>query len=66
MKNESYELEMVNSFVIKMCAEEEKGDRATWRGNITHVPSGVNRYFQSLEEMNAFLIPYLEEMGVEV
>jgi hypothetical protein len=58
MENERDQLEAVVSFLIKKWAEEE-GGRATWQGNITHVPNGVNRYFGSLEDVNAFLVPYL-------
>jgi hypothetical protein len=68
MENESNELEVVDSFIIKLWAEEvgEEGSQGTWQGVITHVPSGRRQYFGSLEEVNAFLIPYLEKMGVEV
>ncbi len=68
MENESNELEVVDSFIIKLWAEEagEEGSRGSWLGSISHVPSGRRQYFQSLEEVNAFLIPYLEKMGVEV
>jgi hypothetical protein len=62
MENESNELEVVDSFIIKLWAEEVGEEGRV----ITHVPSGRRQYFGSLEEVNAFLIPYLEKMGVEV
>jgi hypothetical protein len=54
------------SFVIKIWLEEAaaEGTRATWRGHITHVPSGQRRYIQDLEGISAFVAPYLRQMGV--
>jgi hypothetical protein len=56
------------SFIIKIWLEEaaEEAGRATWRGHITHVPSGERRYVQDLEKVTAFIAPYLEKMGVKL
>ncbi len=56
-----------HSFIVKIWIEEtaEEAGRATWRGHITHVPSGKRCYIQELSGIMAFIAPYLEEMGVE-
>jgi hypothetical protein len=55
-------------FTVKIWLEEtaEEAGRATWRGHITHVPSGKRRYFEDLDDVVAFIEPYLEGMGVEI
>lgn len=55
-----------HSFIIKVWLEEtaEEAGRATWRGHVTHVPSGERRYIQNLDQVRDFIIPYLEEMGI--
>jgi hypothetical protein len=55
-------------FVVKIWLEEsaEEAGQATWRGYITHVPSGKRRYLQTLDDIIAFIVPYLEELGVEI
>lgn len=54
-------------FIIKIWLEEtgEGAGRATWRGHITHVPSGERRSLVSLGEIPLFVQPYLADMGVE-
>ena len=66
MSMELYESK-THPFIIKLWLEEtaEETSRATWRGHITHVPSGERRYLQELDEIITFIIPYLEQMGVE-
>ncbi len=56
------------SFIIKIWLEEvaEESDHATWRGHITHVPSGERRYLQDLNGITIFIAPYLEVMGVKL
>jgi len=55
------------SFIIKIWLEETAAEagRVTWRGHITHVPSGQRSYVQDLDDIVTFMIPYLEEMGVK-
>jgi hypothetical protein len=55
-----------HSFIVKIWLNEtvEEARRATWRGQITHVPSGKRRAFSDLSDMTAFIVPYLESMGV--
>lgn len=55
-----------HSFVVKVwlsCPEGETG-RYTWRGRVTHVPSGRDRYFLNLRELSGFITPYLHQLGV--
>jgi hypothetical protein len=56
----------VQSFIVKIWLEEatEKSDWAAWRGHITHVPSGEQRYITKLEEIPALIASYLERWGV--
>ena len=49
-----------HAFVIKIWLE----DGLRWRGHITHVPSGERKYFEELDEIEEFIIPYLETMGI--
>jgi hypothetical protein len=37
-----------------------------WRGDIEHIQSGARAYFDQLDQIAIFLMPYLEEMGIEV
>lgn len=57
-----------DTFVVKIWLEEttEEAGRATWRGHITHVPSGERRYFEELCDVIVFMIPYLERMEVKL
>ena len=54
-----------HSFIVKIWLEEtaEEAGQALWRGHVTHVPSGERRYLQDLNEIVAFIVPYLEAMG---
>jgi len=57
-----------HSFILKVWLEEDTQEAAcaTWRGQITHVNNGDQRYLQDLDEIRAFVAPYLEEMGIKV
>ena len=54
-------------FIIRIWTEESAGEsgEAVWRGYITHIPSGKNRYFHKLDAIAEFIIPYLKAMGVK-
>ncbi len=56
-----------HSFIIRIWLEEtdEEAGRVTWRGHITHVPSGERRYLKDLDDILAFIAPRLKEMGVK-
>ena len=53
-------------FIVKIWIEEtaEEAGQATWRGHITHVPTGERRYLKDLDDITAFIAPYLEKMGM--
>jgi hypothetical protein len=55
-------------FIVKVWLEEtaEEAGLASWRGHITHVPSGRRQYFQDLDGIAAFVAPYLEQMEVKL
>lgn len=60
------ELYPIHSFIIKIWLEEpdEETQSPTWRGHITHVPSGERHYIAALTEISAFITPHLKKMGV--
>jgi len=47
-------------FIIKIWLEEtvEEASQATWRGHITHVPSGERCYLKDLDDITAFVAPF--------
>lgn len=53
------------SFVVKIWTNEEDNPQ-TWHGQIIHVLSGEQRTFQSLDEIERFMLPYLQEIGLDV
>jgi hypothetical protein len=55
------------SFVVKVWREEalDAGD-ATWRGHITNVLRGDRRSLADLTDVADFIVPCLEEMGVQL
>lgn len=57
-----------HSFIVKVWLEEtlEEAGHAKWRGYITHVQSGRRRYMEKLDDVGAFIAPYLESMGVNL
>ena len=58
----------IQSFVIRVWVEEraESSDSLPWRGHITHVPTGAKQYLKDLDDILAFMVPYMNEMGVNV
>jgi len=56
------------SFIVKVWVEDdsETGGQSIWRGHITHVPSHERHYLKNLGEIEDFIAPYLEEMGVKL
>jgi hypothetical protein len=55
-------------FIVRIWLEEtaDEAGRATWRGHITHVPSGKRQYLQDLDDIITFIAPYLAGMGVKL
>jgi hypothetical protein len=57
-----------HSFIVTLWLEEteQEAGRATWRGHITHVPTGTRRYLSNVREIIDFITPYLKRMGVKL
>ncbi len=55
-------------FVVRIWREarELKDKLPEWRGEIECVNSGQRRYLKNLDEIVAFIAPYLTEMGVKL
>lgn len=55
-------------FIVRIWREmrEIKGAWPEWRGEIECVDSGEQRYLKSLDEITAFIAPYLTKMGVKL
>ncbi len=58
----------LHSFIIKVSTEETDGKsgRPSWRGHIIHVPGGERGYLNDLDEIAAFIAPYLMLTAAEV
>lgn len=52
-----------HSFIVKIWLEETTGraNRGMWRGHITHLVSGEQRYVKDLAELSAFVARCLKE-----
>jgi hypothetical protein len=57
----------VHSFVVKLWLDSvaDEAERVVWQGQITHVPGGERRYFRDLDEIRAFIEPYLGDTAAE-
>jgi hypothetical protein len=59
--------QMIHSFVIKIWREEAgKGKPPLWRGHITHVPGNERCYLKTVGDIPAFILDYLQRMGVHM
>jgi hypothetical protein len=55
------------SFVVRLWLEEAPhGHGASWRGHITHVGTNERRHIRRLDDIGAFIAPYLEQIGGDV
>ncbi len=56
------------SFIVKVWIEDgaETGGQGVWHGHITHVSSHERHYLKDLREIEDFIAPYLEELGVKL
>jgi hypothetical protein len=52
------------SFIVKIWTDKESNFE-TWFGQITHVLSGEKRTFYSLPEIDQFMLPYLQQIGLD-
>lgn len=50
-----------HSFIVKLWIEEIQAESGQihWRGRVTHVPDGEQRYFEHWESLTAFMLHYL-------
>ena len=66
MKQRLFE-DNTHSFIVRIWLEKttEQADQGTWRGHITHLPSGEQCYIKDLDELSDFVATYLKEMGVK-
>ncbi|MBE2222318.1 MAG: hypothetical protein IAF02_12295 [Anaerolineae bacterium] len=53
------------SFIVKIWTTEED-DNTAWHGQITHVLSGEKQIFNSLAEIEQFMLPYLQNIGMDL
>ena len=60
--------EMTHTFILRIWIEprEIEGATAVWRGVVEHVDSGKKKYLNDLDQIIAFITPYLREMGIKV
>jgi hypothetical protein len=58
----------IQSFIVKIWQEEtgEETGGALWRGRITHVPDNAQTHFQDLTDIPLFIMPYLQDVGIQV
>lgn len=59
--------ENTHVFIIRIWLERREIEDAgpQWRGVIEHVFSKQRRYVQDPDDITAFILPYLEDMGVK-
>lgn len=60
--------EKTHTFILRIWIEprEIEGAAAEWRGMVEHVDSGQRKYLNDLDQIIAFIAPYLKEMGIKV
>jgi len=58
----------VHSFIVKLWLDDEGGEanQITWRGYITHVPTGARRYLKTLSDITDFIKQYIDGSDVRV
>ena len=59
--------EMTHTFILRIWIEprEIEGAAPEWRGMVEHVDSGKRKYLNDLDQIIAFIAPYLKEMGIK-
>jgi hypothetical protein len=60
--------ETAHAFIVRIWMEtrELKDAEPIWRGVIEHVDSGARVYFDKLEQIAIYVMPYLEAMGIKI
>jgi hypothetical protein len=56
------------TFIVRLWREPSDGDESLsqWRGVVENVQHGNRRYLKDLNELTAFISPYIEKMGVKI
>ena len=49
----------IHSFIVKIWINSSHVEGSAWTGYITHVPSNVRRSLRTLDEIVAFIAPFL-------
>ena len=64
-RRERHLLEQTEVFIVRIWFEprEIRDGQVIWRGIIEHLPSGNKKYLAKLEEVTAFIKPFLEGRG---
>ena len=59
--------ENTHAFVVRVWLEprELEGAAPEWRGVIEHVPSGERRYLRDLDEIQVFIVHFLDKIEVK-
>ena len=59
---------LTHSFIIRIWLEESIAEAgvAKWRGSITNVQDGQRIYFEDLDAIKRFILPFLAEMGIDL
>ena len=54
-------------FIVRIWVDEapEAGSDRSWRGKITHVPSGQSATVTDLDDASGFMLTYLQSLGVK-
>ena len=57
----------LHSFIVKLWLDDEGGQtgRRVWRGYVTHVPSGAQRYLKRLSDIDDFIREYLGDSDIQ-
>ena len=61
------EVSELHSFVVRIWLEERASETgaATWRGHVTHIPSGRRQHFDDVREVQELIVPYLTGTNVQ-
>ena len=56
-----------HTFILRIWNEprEIEGAAPEWRGVLEHVDSGKRKYLNDLDQIIAFIAPYLRKMGIK-
>jgi len=51
----------LHSFIVKLWLDDQDGEKGqrVWRGYVTHVPTGAQRYLKRLSDIDEFIKEYL-------